>query len=268
MSSSSSTPTVDPNDPKNWPVSGGTLTVPGTVTSINQGMIQEALDNKSVTQVDLTGTSITEVPSSTFKGYPGLTQVKLPNSVTSIGASAFEGCTSVSWVTMSPDLQTIGMNAFKNTGLTGINFPSNLKTIETSAFEGCGQLTVVNLHPCNDLTSIGASAFKDCKTLKTVSFPDGLTMIGKSAFEGCTGLTEITLPYPKAGAYCVIDQNAFATSGNTPLTITIPAGTGNFTFQAGSKAFENRTVTLNYSGSDKADIVSKLEAAGATVTNK
>lgn len=41
---------------------------------------------------------------------------------------------------------------------------------------------------------IGASAFNNCKNIKTVNFPTSLDIIESSAFAGCTSLTSITLP--------------------------------------------------------------------------
>ena len=43
------------------------------------------------------------------------------------------------------------------------------------------------------VTSIGESAFKDYRGLKSVTIPAGVTSIGDDAFEGCTGLTNITV---------------------------------------------------------------------------
>ena len=44
------------------------------------------------------------------------------------------------------------------------------------------------------VTSIGKSAFYDCKGLTSVTIPNSVTSIGESAFEGCSGLTSVTIP--------------------------------------------------------------------------
>lgn len=44
------------------------------------------------------------------------------------------------------------------------------------------------------VTKIGDSAFKDCKTLKSVVIPNGVTRIGDSAFKGCIMLRKISIP--------------------------------------------------------------------------
>ena len=44
------------------------------------------------------------------------------------------------------------------------------------------------------VTSIGNSAFKNCKSLTSVTIPTSVTSIGSSAFSFCFGLTSITIP--------------------------------------------------------------------------
>jgi len=44
------------------------------------------------------------------------------------------------------------------------------------------------------VTAIGNSAFKNCKSLKSVTLPETIKRIGKYAFKGCIALTSMTLP--------------------------------------------------------------------------
>lgn len=44
------------------------------------------------------------------------------------------------------------------------------------------------------VTRIGAYAFYECKTLKSVTLPEGITKIGDSAFAHCSSLTSMTFP--------------------------------------------------------------------------
>ena len=44
------------------------------------------------------------------------------------------------------------------------------------------------------LISIGASVFKDCIKLKSITIPNSVTSIGDWAFSGCTSLESIVIP--------------------------------------------------------------------------
>ena len=44
------------------------------------------------------------------------------------------------------------------------------------------------------VTTIGEEAFRDCKSLTSVTIPNGVTTIGEEAFEGCESLTTVKIP--------------------------------------------------------------------------
>ena len=44
------------------------------------------------------------------------------------------------------------------------------------------------------VTSLGASCFKDCSGLTSITIPSSVTSLGELCFEGCRGLTSITIP--------------------------------------------------------------------------
>lgn len=44
-----------------------------------------------------------------------------------------------------------------------------------------------------DITTIGDEAFKNCTTLKTITYPESVTAIGAYAFAGCTNLAEVEI---------------------------------------------------------------------------
>ena len=46
----------------------------------------------------------------------------------------------------------------------------------------------------NNVTTIGASTFRNCAGLTSVIIPDNVTIIYGSAFEGCTNLASVSIP--------------------------------------------------------------------------
>ena len=65
-------------------------------------------------------------------------------------------------------------------------------TIGDSAFYDCRSLTNINIP--DGVTTIGDSAFRTCYSLANVNIPDSVTTIGGSAFYDCRSLTNINIP--------------------------------------------------------------------------
>lgn len=86
--------------------------------------------------------------------------------------------------------------------------------IPNGMFYNRDSLTNVDLSDCEELQTIGASAFEGCSALQSVAFPEGITVIGNYAFRNCTRLTLTALPESVTG----IGAHAF--SGCTRLALT------------------------------------------------
>ena len=65
-------------------------------------------------------------------------------------------------------------------------------SIGASAFRGCSGLTSVTIP--NTVTSIGGDAFSGCSSLTSMTIPNSVTSIGDHAFADCSGLTSLTIP--------------------------------------------------------------------------
>ena len=76
----------------------------------------------------------------------------------------------------------------------------------------------------NNVTTIGASTFKNCAGLTSVIIPDNVTIIYGSAFEGCTNLASVSIPEgissigAKAFAGCPNLKDVFCRAANVPMT--------------------------------------------------
>ena len=89
------------------------------------------------------------------------------------------------------------------------------------------------------VTSIGRSAFDDCRSLTSVTIPDSVTSIGEYAFDGCTSLTSVTIPDS------VTSIGGYAFSYCTSLTgIWVAEGNSHYSSDASGVLFNKDKTTL------------------------
>ena len=65
-------------------------------------------------------------------------------------------------------------------------------SLGASSFKGCSGLTSITIP--SSVTSLGASCFEDCSGLTSITIPSSVTSLGMSCFQYCCGLTSITIP--------------------------------------------------------------------------
>ena len=233
------------------------VTIPESVTSIGDGAFSGCSGLTSVTIPE----SVTSIGGSAFRGCSGLTSVTIPESVTSIGYEAFRGCSGLTSVTIPEGVTSIGSYAFRECyGLTSVTIPESVATsIGDGAFISLSETAFVKvviddidswltkafvskwpyggqmhlylngeeikqLVVPNNVTTIGASTFKNCAGLTSVIIPDNVTIIYGSAFEGCTNLASVSIPEgissigAKAFAGCPNLKDVFCRAANVPQT--------------------------------------------------
>ena len=81
------------------------------------------------------------------------------------------------------------------------------------------------------VTKIGDNAFKDEKSLKSVTIPDTVTSMGEGAFENCTALASVAIP----GSITLVNGHAF--KGCTQLETVV---LGNGVEEIAAYAFQNK----------------------------
>lgn len=177
---------------------------------------------------------VTSIPSKAFKDCTTLESIYLPEGVTYIAPDAFEGCTNLKYI-ISPNSTNYSMFIYNGElmaiapGLTDITIPKEVKSIDGVAFQSS---KVENLTLYAN-TSIEDNAFKNSRTLKTVTIIDsenGKSTIGSNAFYQCSQLTDVSI----GKGLVSIGENAFYGCGNLQ-SITIP----NTLTSIGEKAFSS-----------------------------
>ena len=250
----------------------GTLVFPGTLEYISTDAFIDCVGLEEV----VLPKGVVSIGDYAFKNCAGIRRLWFTNSVKSIGANAFVGLDSLEVLYFS------GTASDWNTGIAWgweqdrVTLNSKCKLTEQVDSGSCGEALTWSLNSAGDLTvsgtgdmadftaigapwaeyrdqvklvivgqgvtSIGSSAFQDCKNLETVSLPGSLTALGKAAFLRCGELTNITLPasLKSVGEDCFTDCEKLVLLDLTGVpdeimelrtslegTVTLPAGVKN-----------------------------------------
>ena len=151
--------------------------------------------------VNLTiGDKLIGIGDYAFYRCTGLQSVTLGSNLNTIGNGAFANCNNMKNFQMEvhSQISAIGKEAFLGCqGLTEIQIPVSVEAIGDGCFAGCSGLR--NIYMCaelsteeninSNLSTIGIDAFKDCRSLESLTFPESYSeKLPVTYMEGCTGL--------------------------------------------------------------------------------
>ena len=200
----------------------GTLVFPAAMENISTNVFAGCSGIEEI----ILPRGVLTIGAGAFNNCSGVQRLWLTNSIQSIGANAFNGMKNLKKVYFS------GTILEWETGIQwadkGYQIGVAITTNEETASGSCGEALTWSLSTAGDLTvsgtgdmadfaatgapwaeyrdqiklvilgqgvtSIGSSAFQDCKNLETVSLPGSLTALGKAAFLRCGELTNVKLP--------------------------------------------------------------------------
>ena len=123
----------------------------------------------NLVELDISGMTVTSIPSSAFSDKWGLEKIILPKK-----------------------LEAIGNYAFTSAGIKEIEFPESLTTLDYNAFSYCASLSSVKIH--GKVERISPSSFYKCSNLQKVELAEGIKFIDNQAFCYCDRLQSINFP--------------------------------------------------------------------------
>jgi len=113
--------------------------------------------------------------------------------ISSINIDAFRSCDKLQAISLPATVMGIGDYAFYNcASLRTIALPIATEDIGDYAFCDCTNLASVTIPTESRLKTVGSGAFKECISLKSLTFAKNLRLVEGSAFSRCIALKSVT----------------------------------------------------------------------------
>ncbi len=194
--------------------------IPASVTSIESSAFSGCISLRNLVFED--GSQLLTIGAYAFENCI-FTNITIPENVKNIEACAFHNCNSLIEInfnaTSMEDLSGIVFSYDKEVGIyISVNIGANVTKIPAYLFvcsyynRGNGRINNVNFEEGSICQSIGAYAFDNCDSLRSINIPSSIKAIGENAFRSCGLLSSVYIE--DVSAWCEID---FSNECSNPL---------------------------------------------------
>lgn len=212
---------------------------PSTLKRIGSGAFYQAYNLTTIILPE----GLEEIGDHAFEYCTGIESLKLPSTLKVIGANAFMKTEKLTTIVLPESLESIGSYAFDGSSLTGeVVIPKNVKQLGRSIFNysySSAKVWRINYQAENAVNtstggifnaerlvvgagvrSLPSQAFRDCSSLKKITFEERTDDAELVIGDGCfirTNVTEVVLPKGKTeiggGAFYCSPLASFSTLG-------------------------------------------------------
>lgn len=226
-----------------------TVQIPSTITHLGKrypvtAIMDGGLSSCSSATAIIIPETVTDIGAYAFQGCYNLKSITIPASVTYIGEFAFDECTALNFINVAAQnaLFSSQQGAMYNASMSSLLcvpagyegefvVPDSVDTIASGAFAYCSNITSIQMS--RSVTSIGASAFRNCTGLQNITIPGSVTYMGEAIFESCSSLTTVRFEEGITFIESYTFQNCTSLQ-----TVYIPSTCGGF----GYSIFESCTI--------------------------
>lgn len=177
------------------------------------------IEEKIVIPDEINGYPVTAIENGAFRN-SSVTEIILPDTIKFINEFAFDSCIYLKQINIPDNLKYIGLSAFGCCdSLKEITINSPQLNISPYAFFNCHNLSDITLN----VKSVDENAFKNCISLKNVTFKDNIERIEANAFYNCSSIENIVLPSSLKIIGCGAFSNNPESENKGIKSITVPS---------------------------------------------